>query len=141
MRVLDDLPQLHRPEAWVYLLAARSFPRDPGRRQQLISAIINSGTKDVLERRLADKRMPAKLPDWAVAAMLGDDLEKIAPRDVGHLITRSEGGDYSRFAMAGLVLVRVLARGAQATLEEAFTALGTGGATGKAGTGRSRSTL
>jgi hypothetical protein len=144
MPVLDDLPQLHTPEIGPYLAAAIFFPRDSERRRRFVSAVKNTYTKPVIERH-----RPAQLPDCthggdAMDPLTGDHLAAfIAREDGGRLLAKTEGGYYPRHAMAGLLLVHVLAQGPRGTLVKAIAVLETGGGTERAEpvSGRGHSSL
>ena len=132
MPVLDDLPQLHTPEIGPYLAATIFFPRDPERRRRFVSAVKNTYTKAAIERH-----RPAQLPDCihgaAVEPLIGDHLAAfIARADGGRLVAKTEGGYYPRHALAGLLLVHVLAQGPRGTLVKAITVLETADGTQRA---------
>jgi hypothetical protein len=98
------LPDLHNPEACVYLAAVMFYPRDPQRHQRFLEAVENTLIERVAQRR-GSERIPPSMERVALTALLGPKLSEEINKTEGSLL----GPTYPRDQMAGLILVFVLA--------------------------------
>jgi hypothetical protein len=133
-----ELPQLHLPEAGVYLAAVMFHPREPARHAEFVQMTKNS----VLQRVFKGKtHIPPALERDVIAAITGPRLTERTHDDAHQLI----GQRYPRDLLAGLLLVYVLASadaGEPCSFEEAVTIFRTGAGARRGGIpGRSRSVV
>lgn len=131
-----DLPQLHLPEAGIYLAAVMFHPRDPERHQEFVEMTKNSHLQRVFQGRT---HIPPELEKDAIAAITGKRLTERTHEDAQQLI----GQRYPRDLLAGLLLVYVLAcvdAGEPCSFEDAIATFRTGAGARRGGiVGRSRS--
>ncbi len=124
------LPDLHLPEAGVYLAAVMFYPRDPARHARLVESARNTVVKRILQRGRPGDIPPAAVP-LVVSAATGASIDDEVGRIPGHLAAAA----YDRPDIAALMLTYVLAcaatpdEGEPATLEHARHMIATAGKT------------
>jgi hypothetical protein len=137
------LPDLHLPEAGLYLGIVMLFPREPGRHASLMLAAQNSAVRNILRRREPRAPIPRTFTPLVHAAATGLSFIDEAAKTAGHLVTPN----YARPDIAALMLMYVLAcadapdEGEPATLEHARSIIGTAGKTRASLPGLGRSNL
>ena len=137
-----DLPDLHLPEAGIYLAAVMFWPRNPEKHQPLLESVRNTAYRNVIGR-YGTAKIPEHARLDALNAAMGRSLQDEARDAGGHLM----GGGYPRDMMAGLILTYVLScaeagdDSEPATLEHARSVIGTAGGSRASVPGRGRSYL
>lgn len=138
------LPDLHLPEAGVYLAAVMFYPRDPARHEAIMRATKNSAMRRIVERRGGACGIRPEAQPFFLDAAMGATLNEEIGKTPGHLVDAS---GCPRDQIAGLILTYVIAcadaadPSEPATLGHAIKMIEKAGGTRGSGRGQSRTSL
>jgi hypothetical protein len=137
-----QLPDLHIPQAFIYVLSAMVYPRDPAKHAQFVQSAHNEIVVQMLRDADPKTIAPDAIPSL-LSAITGPSFDDEIRQSANHLF----GPGYGRPHLAAFMLTFVLAcadapeEGEPATLEHARQVITTAGGTRASTPGLARSSL